>query len=101
MTYSISCVLIIPVALRVIANTLIQGYGFGPNNMSVQLVKTSDASSWYGCQVWCDQAFIDFIQARQASDFQSKMIISTNTGPANTNWRAALQAAGMDLAPEA
>lgn len=101
MTYSISCVLIIPVALRVVANNLIEGYDFGPNNLSVKLFKTSDSSEWYGCHIWCGQPFIDFIQAHQATDFQSKMIVSTTAGPANTNWQSALLAAGMQLAPEA
>ncbi len=100
MTGIISCVLIIPVALSAVANSLIAGYGFGPNNLSVQLIKTADTSSWYGCHIWCNQAFIDFIQAHQATDFQSKMIVSTTAGPANTNWQFALQASGMQIAPE-
>lgn len=100
MTYSISCVLIIPTSLETIADTLIGTYGFGPNNMSVRLIKTSDQSAWTGCHIWCNQAFVDYIQAHQATDFQSKMIVSATAGPANANWNATLQASGMALAPE-
>lgn len=96
----ISCVLIIPESLRPAANSLIDEYGFGPNNLSVLLIKAADQSEWYGCHIWCDQTFIDFIQAHQATDFQSKMIVSATAGPANANWNATLQASGMALAPE-
>lgn len=100
MTYGISCVLIIPLTLRAVANDLIEGYGFGPNNLSVQLAKTSDSSVWYGCHVWCDQAFVDFIQAHQAIDFLGTMIISATAGPARTNWANTIAANGMTIPPE-
>lgn len=100
MTYSISCVLIIPATMRDMANGVIEGYGFGPNNMSVQLVKTADQSSWYGSHIWCDQAFSDFIQSRQAIDFMGTMVISTNSGPANAHWQQVLNVNGLKLPDE-
>lgn len=101
MTYSISCVLIIPKTMQATANSLIEGYGFGPNNLSVKLNKTADSSEWFGCHIWCDQEFIDFIQAHQAVDFLNTMIVSTATaGAAKDNWSATLALNGMTLPPE-
>lgn len=101
MITDISCVLIIPESLRSVANGLIDGYGFGPNNLSVLLIKIADQSEWYGCHIWCDQAFIDFIQAHQAVDFLGTMIVSTSTtGTAFANWHAALAANGLAVPPE-
>lgn len=98
MNYTTSCVLIIPLTMQGTANGLIEGYGFGPDNMSVQLVKTIDSSVWYGCHVWCDQAFVDFIQSHQVVDFLNKMIVSTaTTGTAKANWSSALTANGMEV----
>lgn len=97
MSYSISCVLIIPAAMRAAANAVIEGYDFGPNNLSVALTKTADASAWYGCHIWCDQAFVDFINSRQAVDFLGKMVVAANAGPANAHWIATLAAAGMTV----
>lgn len=95
MTYSISCVLVIPVTLQAAANTLIDSYGYGPGNLSVAVEKISDSSAWRGCHVWCDQEFIDFIQANQASVFLGQMIMSSGPGPANTNWASTLAANGL------
>ena len=101
MNPTISCVLMIPSTMQALANTLIDEYGFGPNNLSVALVKTSDSSAWYGCHTWCDQDFLDFIQQHQATDFLNAMVVSAVPGGVPyTNWMATLTANGMTLVPE-
>jgi hypothetical protein len=100
MTYTFSCVLLIPAAMRSTANALINSYGFGPDNLSVGLKKTSDSSSWFGCHIWCNQAFLNYLQANQASVLLNTMIISAvDGGNAYTNWSGALAANGVTLAP--
>ncbi len=100
MTFATTCVLIIPAALLAAANQVIEDYGFGPDNISVQLVKTADSSSWFGCQIWCNQPFVDYIQAHQAVDFLNTMVVSAvGGGSAYANWANTLAANGMTVAP--
>lgn len=96
MTYTKSCVLLIPESMQGIANAVIEGYGFGPSNLSVPVKKVADGSAWYGCHIWCNQEFIDFIQSQQQGKFSGKMIVSVTAGPASENWSSTLQAEGME-----
>lgn len=58
MTYSISCVLLIPAMHQQAINQVAEAVGYGPGNLSVELVH-ADGSTWYGCHTWCIQGFLD------------------------------------------
>jgi hypothetical protein len=100
MTYSISCVLLIPVAHHEAVNTLAEALGYGPNNLSVELVAV-DGSAWFGGHTWCTQAFLDQLAdpAHQNEDTAALIISALVDGEANDNWAQALAANGLTMVP--
>ena len=58
MTYTLSVVLLIPAQHRDAINTLAEELGWGPDNMSRELLH-SDGSTWYGCHTWAARSFMD------------------------------------------
>lgn len=98
MTYSISCVLLIPDAHRDDMNALAEEQGYGPDNLSVPLVK-SDGTKWWGCHTWCVQAFLDQLDDPQyASEAMSALIISAiEGGDSASNWSNSLAENGLSI----
>ncbi len=97
MTYSKSVVLIAPGASIDAVNALLDEYGFGLNNLSVSLNKSSDGAAYAGCHVWADQALVDYLLAADADLVQSLIISSVEGGNALDNWNQTLSAAGLEI----
>ncbi len=91
MTYTISCVLLIPGEHRAAINSLADSLGYGPNNLSVPLKKAAGAL-WYGCHTWCIQSFLDQLaDPAYAGEARSALIVSAiQDGEASNNWTQAL-----------
>lgn len=98
MTFSISCVLLIPAAHREAINALAESLGYGPDNLSVPLTKT-DGSPWFGCHAWCTQAFLDRLSDPvYAGEVLSELIVSAiPEGTAYSNWNNTLAANGLSV----
>lgn len=96
MTYSISCVLLIPVAHREAINALADSLGYGPDNLSVPLTKASGAK-WFGCHTWCVQAFLDQLaDPAYAGEARSALVVSAiPDGDPASNWSKALADNGL------
>ena len=96
MTYSISCVLLIPSAHRDAVNALAESLGYGPDNLSVPLTHT-DGSEWFGCHTWCVQAFIDELaDPAYAGEVVDALVVSAVAdGDPTSNWAETLQANGL------
>lgn len=101
MSYTISCVLLIPAEYRDTINSLADSLGYGPYNLSVLLVK-SNGAQWFGCHTWCKQAFLDQLDDPQyASAARSALIISAvEGGNAASNWAKALESNSLSLASD-
>lgn len=99
MTYSISCVLLIPAKYREEINLLADSLGYGPDNLSVAL---SDASGnkWYGCHTWCVQAFLDqLVDPKYACEALSALVVSAiDGGDPRSNWAQTLDDKGLSAA---
>ncbi|MNG13759.1 hypothetical protein D3C84_974580 [compost metagenome] len=65
MSYTVSCVLLIPEKHRRAINAVGEELGYGPNNLSVELRHT-DGSTWWGAHAWCKPSFIEKIENRPA-----------------------------------
>lgn len=91
MTYSISCVLLIPGEHREAINSLADSLGYGPDNLSVPLVKL-DGAPWFGCHTWCVQAFLDQLaDPAYAGAAMSALVVSAiDGGDPTSNWAQAL-----------
>ena len=98
MTYSISCVLLIPASHRDAVNGLAESLGYGPSNMDVELVHT-DGSIWWGCHTWCTQAFLDQLaDPAYAGEAMDALVVSAVVdGIPADNWAAALAAQGLSV----
>lgn len=96
MSYTISCVLLIPAEHRAEINALAESLGYGPNNLSVSLADSS-GNKWYGCHTWCEQVFIDQLNDPiYASDAVSALVISAiDGGDPTSNWAQALASNGL------
>lgn len=97
MTYSISCVLLIPAAHREAVNQLAESLGYGPNNMNVELVHT-DGSSWYGCHTWAALSFLAEFAAvpPEYADAVSALVVSHQEGGnAFEHWQQTLSDNGL------
>lgn len=101
MTYSISCVLLIPAAHREALNTLAESLGYGPENLSVPLTDANGAT-WFGCHTWCMQVFIDQLaDPMYAGEARSALIVSTiDGGDPASNWAQALADNGLSMVSE-
>ena len=60
MSYDLSVVLLIPDAQRDLINQYAESLGWGPDNLSVELVHT-DGSTWYGCHTMADAGFLELM----------------------------------------
>jgi hypothetical protein len=91
MTYSISCVLLIPGEHREAINALADSLGYGPDNLSVPLIR-ADGFHWYGCHTWCSQTFFDQLaDPAYVSEALSALVISAvHDGNPVSNWSQAL-----------
>jgi hypothetical protein len=96
MTYSISCVLLIPREHREAINALADSLGYGPDNLSVPLLK-SDGSQWYGCHTWCAQTFLDQLaDPGHQNEVTAAMVISAVIdGDPTSNWEQMLLTNGL------
>lgn len=96
MTYTISCVLLIPSQHRAALNVLADSLGYGPDNLSVRLVK-ADGAAWFGCHTWCEQAFLDqLVDPQYQGEVLSALIVSAVPGgDASANWTNSLEANGL------
>lgn len=101
MSYTISCVLLIPAEHRAEINALAESLGYGPNNLSVSLADSS-GNKWYGCHTWCEQVFIDQLNDPiYASDAISALVISAiDGGVPSDNWHTCLASHGLSLAED-
>ena len=65
--YDLSVVLLIPDAQRELINQYAESIGWGPNNLSVELVHT-DGSTWWGCHTMADAGFLELMSSPPAPD---------------------------------
>lgn len=91
MSYTLSVVLLIPSQHREAINTLAEELGYGPDNMSVPLMKP-DGAQWFGCHTWCVQAFLDqLVDPKYACEALSALVVSAiDCGDPTSNWAQAL-----------
>lgn len=96
MTHSISCVLLVPGEQQITVNDLAESIGYGPDNLSVELL-TPEGAKWYGCHTWCRQDFIDrILDPESGSAWPESMIVSAiDGGDPMANWRQALVDNGL------
>lgn len=89
--YSISCVLLIAGEHREAINSLADSLGYGPDNMSVPLMKP-DGAQWFGCHTWCAQAFLDQLSdpAYQGAAMSALVVSAIDGGEPLSNWAQAL-----------
>lgn len=101
MSYSISCVLLIPSVHRDAINDLADSLGYGPGNLSVAL-KASDGAFWFGCHTWCAQSFLDqMADPAHSGPAMSALIVSAiEGGSASENWNQALNDHDLSLVDE-
>lgn len=52
MQYNLSVVQLCPDEHKLIAEAVAEEKGYGPNNLSVRLIKESDGSTWWGCHAY-------------------------------------------------
>jgi len=65
----LSCVLILPAALRDAGNALGEAMGWGPGNYSVPLSPSGlEPATHYGLHAWVAQAFLDTLDAGALPD---------------------------------
>ena len=67
MSYDISVVLLIPDAQRDLINQYAESLGWGPDNLSVELVHT-DGSTWWGCHTMADAGFLELMSSPPEPD---------------------------------
>lgn len=60
MSYDLSVVLLIPDDQRDLINQYAESLGWGPDNLSVELVHT-DGSTWWGCHTMADAGFLELM----------------------------------------
>lgn len=98
MTYSISCVLLIPAAHRDAVNGLAESLGYGPDNLNVELTH-ADGNIWYGCHTWCVQAFLDQLaDPAYAGEAMDALVVSAvPDGSPASNWGEALAAKSLAM----
>ena len=101
MSYGLSCVLLIPSAHVAAINELADSLGYGPNNLTVELVGPS-ASRWYGCHTWCNEAFLQSFGDQAPSPELSALVVSVadcSISPAD-HWALALAENGLESNPD-
>lgn len=98
MTFSISCVLLIPGAHREAINSLADSLGYGPDNLSVPLTK-GDGAQWYGCHTWCTSELLELLAdpTYQGEVLSALVVSAIPDGDAGSNWAQALAANGLTV----
>ena len=96
MSYGLSCVLLIPAAHLDAINALADSLGYGPGNLSIELVGPN-ASRWYGCHTWCNEAFLQSFGDQAPGPALSALVVSVadcSISPAG-HWALALAENGL------
>ncbi len=100
--YDLSVVLLIPDAQRDLINQYAESLGWGPDNLSVELVHT-DGSTWWGCHTMADAGFLGLMSSPPEPDDEVDytpalaVLVSSivPSGDPITNWDDALEANGL------
>lgn len=103
--YTMSVVQLCPDQYKDIANAVAEERGYGPNNLSVKLVREIDGSIWWGCRAdWIESVFHSQMTIPPETptyivEALSSVISSAkeNVDP-NTHWLETIQEYGMTLA---
>lgn len=69
--YNLSVVLLIPDAQRDLINQYSESLGWGPDNLSVELVHT-DGSTWWGCHTMADAGFLELMSSPPELDAEDE-----------------------------
>lgn len=99
MSYDLSVVLLIPAAQRDLINQYAESLGWGPGNLSVELVHT-DGSTWWGCHTMADAGFLELMSSPPEPDVEVDYtpalaaLVSSIVpgGDPLENWNATLEA---------
>lgn len=91
MSHSISCVLLIPGEYKASINALANSLGYGPDYLSVLLIKPDNAE-WFGCHTWCVQTFLDQLSdPSHAGEALDALVVSAIPGSTPLdNWSKSL-----------
>ena len=100
--YDLSVVLLIPDAQRELINQYAESIGWGPNNLSVELVHT-DSSTWWGCHTMADAGFLELMSSPPEPDAEvdympALAVLVSSVVPGGNpldNWTASLEANGL------
>ena len=100
--YNLSVVLLIPDAQRDLINAYAESIGWGPDNLSVELVHT-DGSTWWGCHTMADEGFLELMSSPPEPDAEVDytpalaVLVSSVVpgGEALENWNGTLEANGL------
>ena len=103
MTYSISVVQLCPDAHRDTANAIAEAAGYGPGNLSVQLIHT-DGSTWWGCHAWWMAEALEAVTETDgipgAVEALASVVTSVRDGGDPTqHWAEALEEHQLQLVP--
>lgn len=101
MSYGLSVVLLIPSAHVAAINELADSLGYGPNNLTVELVGPG-ASRWYGCHTWCNEAFLQSFGDQAPRPELPALVVSVaddSISPAD-HWALALEENGLADIPD-
>lgn len=104
--YTLSVVQLCPDAYADAADAIAEAAGYGPGNLSVQLVHT-DTSTWYGCHAWWIPAVLAAKSAPTGDpaidDVLAQVVTSVREHPnptgdeAQQHWQDALAANGLTV----
>ena len=107
--FNLSVVNIVPDAHRVAVNAIAEGYGCGPDNLSVKL-QNEDGSIYWGCHSWWNpEDYAQFSDAElRAQIVPSELLPSLEylyerlvlDGDAQENWQSALNELNLTLVIE-
>ena len=105
--YNLSVVLLIPDAQRDLINAYAESLGWGPDNLSVELVHT-DGSTWWGCHTMADEGFLELMSSppdtEDETDYTPALAVLVSSivpgGNPITNWNEALEANGLTRVEE-
>lgn len=98
--YTLSVVQLCPDLYKDAANAVAEAAGFGPNNLSVKLVK-ADNSIWWGCHAWWMPSVFEAQMSStdpQVVEVLSHVITSVREGGEPVvHWMEALSANGLTV----
>ena len=107
MSYNLSVVLLIPDAQRDLINQYAESLGWGPDNLSVELVHT-DGSTWWGCHTMADEGFLGLMSSppdtEDETDYTPALAVLVSSivpsGDPLENWNETLEANGLTRVEE-